>query len=165
IKVCRESPSRDEAKTRLQQMAVSAGLMERALGADNFRALVREIGQLLSYHMTEAQAEAVVRMQLGQLARLQSDEILKEYNDLRTKIRSYEELLSSDENVRAVIKKDLKELRSRYGDPRRTDIEGDVAYLAREDLIAEEDNAVTLSHGGYIKRLPPDTHPPPDRRR
>src|SRR5262249_25953771 len=106
IQVCREAASRDEAKTRLMAMAVASAVLERALGEANFAALIREIGARDVYHMTEAQAEAVVRMQLGQLARLQRDEILKEYQDLRQKVRGYEELLSSERNILAVVRAD-----------------------------------------------------------
>jgi DNA gyrase subunit A len=108
--------------------------------------------------MTEAQAEAVVRMQLGQLARLQRDEILREYAELRQKVRSYEQLLGSEQNILAVIKKDLTELRDRYGDERRTEITGEAAHVTQEELIPEEENAVTISHNGYIKRLPLNTY-------
>ncbi len=79
IRICRTSPSRNETKVRLQQMEVAAAVLERALGVDGFAALQRELGTLAVYRMTEAQAEAVVRMQLGQLAALERDEILKEY--------------------------------------------------------------------------------------
>ncbi|MFM7150423.1 MAG: DNA gyrase subunit A [Gemmataceae bacterium] len=158
IRICREAASREDAKLQLQGMAVSASVLSRALGEANFESLQREIGALSEYHMTEVQAEAVVRMQLGQLARLQRDEILKEYADLREKIRSYENLLSSDRNVLEVIKQDLVTLRDKYGDKRRTEITGEAAHLNREDLIPEEDQAVTLSHNGYIKRLPLTTY-------
>ncbi len=158
IRTCREAPSREEAKTRLQQMDVAASVLERALGADNLAALQREIGVRPSYRMTEAQAEAVVRMQLGQLARLQRDEVLREYNELRGKIRGYEDLLGTDRNILDVVKKDLTELSDKYGEDRRTDITGDAVRVTRLDLIPEEDNAVTLSHNGYIKRLPLKTY-------
>jgi DNA gyrase subunit A len=158
IAICRNAPSREEAKNQLQAMPVAATVLERALGADNFASLVREIGQQAEYRMTEAQADAVVRLQLGQLARLQRDEIVKEYGDLRTKIIAYEELISSERNIHAVIKKDLEELRDKYGDDRKTEITGEVGRLTREDLIEETDNAVTISHNGYIKRLPLDTY-------
>jgi DNA gyrase subunit A len=158
INICRHSPSRAEAKQRLQGLEVAAAVMSRALGEAHFQALQREIGVLPSYRMTEAQAEAVVRMQLGQLAALERDEILKEYNDLRGKIQSYEQLLSSEQNIRDVIKKDLADLRDKYGDDRKTEITGAVGRLDMEDLIAEEDNAVTISHAGYIKRLPLSTY-------
>ncbi|MFO0926786.1 MAG: DNA gyrase subunit A [Gemmataceae bacterium] len=153
IRICREAASRDDAKTQLMRMAVAAVVLARALGEANFEALQREIGALQVYHLTEAQAEAVVRMQLGQLARLQRDEILKEYAELRGQIRGYETLLSSERNILDVIKKDLTDLRNKYGDDRRTEITGEAAHLSREDLIAEEEQAVTISHQGYVKRL------------
>jgi DNA gyrase subunit A len=158
INICRRAPSRAEAKLRLQGLEVAAAVMSRALGEAHFQALQREIGVSAAYRMTEAQAEAVVRMQLGQLAALERDEILKEYNDLRGKIQSYEQLLGSEQNIREVIKKDLADLRDKYGDDRKTEITGAVGRLDLEDLIAEEDNAVTISHAGYIKRLPLNTY-------
>jgi DNA gyrase subunit A len=159
IAICRRAPSRAEAKVQLQNLAVSAALLERALGADHFAALQREIGVHAEYHLTEAQAEAVVRMQLGQLAALERDEIFKEYNELRRQIVGYENLLAGDRNILAVIRADLVELRDKYGDDRRTQIiETEAKALRPEDLIAEEVNAVTLSHNGYIKRLPLNTY-------
>jgi DNA gyrase subunit A len=159
IEICRRSPSRAESKTRLQNLAVAAALMERALGADHFRALQREIGVHEAYHLSEAQAEAVVRLQLGQLAALERDEIVKEYNDLREKIQGYERLLGDVRNIRALIKADLVHLRDKFGDERRTEIlELEAERLEYEDLIPEEMQAVTLSHNGYIKRLPLNTY-------
>jgi DNA gyrase subunit A len=159
IALCRQAPSRAEAKVRLQNLAVAAALLSRALGEEHFAALQREIGVHAEYHMTEAQAEAVVRMQLGQLAALERDEIFKEYNGLRQEILSYEQLLSSDRNILEVIRKDLVELRDKYGDERRTQIiDAGPRVLNLEDLIAEEVNAVTISHNGYIKRLPLNTY-------
>ena len=158
IQICRSSPSRAEAKERLVNLEVAAALMERALGKEHFANLQREIGSRASYHMSEAQAEAVVRLQLGQLAALERDEIFKEFNDLRGKIASYEQLLGSERNLLDVIKKDLAELRDKYGDARRTGFTDAVGKISYEDLIAEEMNAVTLSHHGYIKRLPLNTY-------
>lgn len=159
IRICRSSPSRAAAKENLQGLEVSAALMERALGAEHFASLQKEIGTQASYHMSEAQAEAVVRLQLGQLAALERDEIFKEYNELRGHIREYEELLSNDRNVLAVIKKDTEYLRDKYGEERKTQIiDQELSKIKLEDLIAEEVNAVTISHNGYIKRLPLNTY-------
>lgn len=158
IEVCRRSPSRAEAKTRLQNLTVAAAVLKRAIGDDAFAALQRELGALDSYHMTEAQAEAVVRLQLGQLAALERDEILKEYGDLRKQIVAHEELLSNERNIRNVIRKDLEELRDKFADDRKTEILDIVGNVDLEDLIAEEANVVTLSHNGYIKRLPLNTY-------
>jgi DNA gyrase subunit A len=159
IHICRSSPSRAAAKERLQNLAVAASVLERALGADHFAALQKEIGVQESYRMTEAQADAVVRLQLGQLAALERDEIFKEYNALRAQIIGWETLLSSERNIRELIRKDLTELRDKYGDERRTHIsDTPVGQLTYEDLLAEEVNVVTLSHHGYIKRLPLGTY-------
>ena len=158
IRICREAPSREEAKHSLQGLPVSAAVLARALGDEHFGALQREIGVQTEYHLTEAQAEAVVRMQLGQLARLQRDEIIKEYNDLREKIVGYERLLSDEGAVLGVVRNDLIELRDKYGDDRRTEITGEIGRVNMEDLIEEEDQAVTISHNGYIKRLPLNTY-------
>src|SRR5207302_1600789 len=135
IQICRSSPSRAQAKERLQNLAVAATVLGRALGAEHFAALQQEIGVQESYRMTEAQADAVVRLQLGQLAALERDEIVKEYNGLREHILSYERLLSSERNIRDVIRKDLEDLRDKYGDERRTHISGAaVGQLSYEDL-------------------------------
>lgn len=159
IRICRSSKSRSEAKERLQGMEVSASLMERALGQENFDNLAREIGRHAGYFMTEAQTEAVVRMQLGQLAALERDEIFKEYNDLRHQIHGYEDLLSSEKNILAVIRADTLELKNKYSDERRTEIiDQEAGKVSLEDLIAEEMQAVTLSHNGYIKRLALNTY-------
>jgi DNA gyrase subunit A len=158
IRIVRGSPSRADAKERLRHMEVAATVMSRALGEENFAALERELGVQASYRMTEAQSEAVVRLQLGQLAALERDEIFKEFNDLRQNIRTYEELLSRIENIRAVIRKDLEDLRDKYGDDRRTEISDEGGDFILEDLIADEQNIITISHKGYIKRLPLTTY-------
>lgn len=159
IAICRAAPSRAEAKVRLTNLGVSAAVMERALGADGFQALVRDFGAKDEYKMSEDQAEAVVRMQLGQLAALERDQIFKEYGELRTEIAAHELLLSDEKHVLALIRKDMLELKEKYGDERRTQImEGGLGDVRFEDLIAEETNVVTLSHQGYIKRLPISTY-------
>lgn len=159
IKICRAAPSRAEAKNRLVALEVSAAVMERALGQDHFASLIKEVGQKASFSMTEEQAEAVVRLQLGQLAALERDEIFKEYAGLRGKINEYETLLSDQRNILAVVRKDMEEINAKYSDERRTQIidEGP-GQMRHEDLIEEEMNVVTISHGGYIKRLPSNTY-------
>ncbi|HEV3439292.1 MAG TPA: DNA gyrase subunit A [Gemmata sp.] len=154
IRICRTAPNRSEAKQRLQGMKVPASMMERALGAAAFTALQQELGQTAEYQMTEQQAEAVVRLQLGQLAALESDEILKEYTQLREQIHGYETLLSDEANIRAIIRADLEHMATRYGDDRKTEIlEGD-GDVDMEDLIEDEPNVVTISHEQFVKRMP-----------
>lgn len=151
IRICRSSPNRQEAKRNLMDMPVSRAVLERALGAEGFAALTRELGDLPEYRMTEAQSDAVVRLQLGQLAALERDEILKEFQGLRGDITGYEALLSDERNILAVVRADLVELRERHGQPRRTEIGGDAEELEDEDFIEKEDRVVTLSRLGYIK--------------
>jgi DNA gyrase subunit A len=154
IRICRTAPNRAEAKRLLQGMKVPAALMERALGADAFAALERELGRTAEYQMTEQQAEAVVRLQLGQLAALESDEILKEYTQIRDQIRGHETLLSDEKNVLAVIRADLEEMARKYGDDRKTEITDDGGEVDVEDLIEDEPNVVTVTHEGFVKRMP-----------
>jgi DNA gyrase subunit A len=158
IRICRNSPSRADAKLRLQEMAVPREMLSAAIGEEAFLALSQELGLTDSYRMTEAQAEAVVRMQLGQLAALETGEILKEYNTLRTQIKEYEELLADDAKVFAIIKADLEHIATRYGDDRRTEISDDGGDVDYEQLVPEEPNVVTISHEGFIKRMPMDTY-------
>ncbi len=158
INICRRASSRAAAKQNLQELAVAATLLQRALGDTHFAALEREIGTQAAYSMSEAQADAVVRLQLGQLAALERDEIFKEYNGLREEIVRYEDLLSTERNILAAIRAELTDLRDRFGDDRKTEIIDAPGEVLPEDLIQEEDNAVTISHNGYIKRLPLNTY-------
>ena len=158
IAAIRHAPSRVEAKVRLQEMEVAAALLKRAIGEEGFASLQQELGITDVYRMTEAQAEAVVRLQLGQLANLERDEILREFKTLREQIRGYEELLADEAKVNAVIRKDLEDLRDKYGDARKTEISDAGGDVDLEELIADEPNVVTISHQGYVKRMPLDTY-------
>jgi len=157
IRICRTSANRTAAKERLQGMEVAASVLNRAIGDEGFEALTSELGNTEFYRMTEAQAEAVVRMQLGQLAALESDEILKEYKNLRVLIRGYEELLADDEKVKAIIRADLITLRDKYGNERRTEITDDGGDVDFEELISDDPAVVTISHEGFLKRMKLDT--------
>ncbi|MBR4866065.1 MAG: DNA gyrase subunit A [Clostridia bacterium] len=108
--------------------------------------------------LTDVQAQAIVNMRLGQLTNLAAEDLLAEYNDLMAKIAEYKVLLSSDENIYAVVKKELTAIRDKYGDERRTAIEAVEDDLDIEDLIKEEDNVFTMTRLGYIKRLPVSTY-------
>ena len=158
IRIIRASPSRAQAKIELQAMVVAASVLERALGADGFATLQQELGITDSYRMTEQQAEAVVRLQLGQLANLERDEILKEFKTLRGQIREYEELLGDEAKIHAIIRADLVEMRDKYGNDRRTEISDDGGDVNLEDLIVDEPNVVTMTHDGFLKRMPLDTY-------
>ena len=158
IRICRAAPNRSDAKAQLQAMTVASGVLQRAIGDEAFGALTRELGASDTYQMTEQQAEAVVRLQLGQLAALERDEIYKEYSGLREQIISYEYLLSDEKHVLKVVRDDLLEMRAKYGDARKTEFADHVDQLNYEDLLEEQDQVVSISHNGYLKRLALNTY-------
>ncbi|MFH0827091.1 MAG: DNA gyrase subunit A [Candidatus Omnitrophota bacterium] len=106
------------------------------------------------FSLTEIQAQAILEMQLQRLTALERDKIDAEYAELLKKIELCKAILASEKKIEGIIKEELESLKKQYGDERRTDIVGEVEELEVEDLIAEEDVVVTISHGGYIKRLP-----------
>lgn len=106
------------------------------------------------FDLTEIQAQAILEMQLQRLTALEREKIEEEYLDLIKKIELYESILKSEKKVLQIIKDELLKLREKYGDERRTDVVGEVEELEIEDLIAEEDVVIPISHSGYIKRLP-----------
>jgi DNA gyrase subunit A len=107
---------------------------------------------------TARQADAILELQLHRLTRLSIDEISKELTDVRGNIAEYESILASEKKLRTVIIKELEEVKKSYGDDRRTRIEDEAAEIVLEDLIADEQVAVTVSHSGYLKRTPISTY-------
>jgi DNA gyrase subunit A len=107
---------------------------------------------------TAKQADAILELQLHRLTKLSIDEISKELKEVRESIAEYESILGSEKKVRAVIIKELEEVKKSYGDERRTRIEDEAAEIVLEDLIADEQVAVTVSHSGYLKRTPISTY-------
>ena len=104
------------------------------------------------------QIDAILELQLYRLTQLSIDELLNELRQIRENIAEYESILASQPKLRAVIVKELEEIRDKYGDPRRTQILDETAELGLEDLIMDEQVAVTISHTGYLKRTPISTY-------
>ncbi len=107
---------------------------------------------------TGIQADAILELQLHRLTRLSIDEINKELRQTRDNIADFESILGSEKKLRAVIVKELEEVKKLYGDERRTVIEDEAAEIHLEDLIADEQMAVTVSHSGYMKRTAISTY-------
>ena len=107
---------------------------------------------------TGIQADAILELQLHRLTRLSIDEINKELKQTRDNIADYESILGSEKKLRSVIVKELEEVKKLYGDERRTVIEDEAAEIHLEDLIADEQMAVTVSHSGYMKRTAISTY-------
>ncbi len=107
---------------------------------------------------TAKQADAILELQLHRLTRLSIDEISNELKQVRESITEYQSILASEKKLRGVIVKEMEEVKKLYGDERRTVIEDEAAEIMLEDLIADEQVAVTVSHGGYMKRTPISTY-------
>ncbi|HMC74956.1 MAG TPA: DNA gyrase subunit A, partial [Terriglobales bacterium] len=107
---------------------------------------------------TSRQADAILELQLHRLTRLSIDEIVNELKLTRDNIADFESILASEKKLRNVIVKELEEIKKQYGDERRTVIEDEAAEIKLEDLIADEQVAVTVSHSGYLKRTPISTY-------
>jgi DNA gyrase subunit A len=107
---------------------------------------------------TARQADAILELQLHRLTRLSIDEISTELQETRDRIAEYESILGSEKRLRNVIIKELEEIKKQYGDERRTVIEDEAAEIKLEDLIADEQVAVTVSHSGYLKRTAISTY-------
>ena len=126
IALIKASASRDEASQKLQKF----------------------------YELSEIQAKAILEMQLQRLTGLEKEKILSELAEVQALITRLQAILSSEKLLLDVIKDELREVKTLFADPRRTDIQGEASDLSDEDLIAEEDMVVTFSHQGYVKRNP-----------
>ena len=110
------------------------------------------------FGLTDIQAQAILDMRLKTLSGLQREKIEAEYNELVERIKYFKEILSSETLVYKIIKDELLEIKAKFADPRRTALEASADDIDIEDLIKEEDCVITLTHFGYIKRLPADTY-------
>ena len=107
-----------------------------------------------TYELTVKQAQAILDMRLQKLTGLEQEKLLQEYQDLLKDIAHYREILGSERMVLNIIKDELTEIETAYGDSRRTEIVGDTQEITLEDMIVEEDMVVTITNSGYIKRNP-----------
>jgi len=130
IKLIRRSKSPAEAK---------AGMMER-------------------WGFTDRQAQAILDLQLHRLTQMEREKIIEELKEIQKKIAEYKETLASDKKLKGVIVTELREVQKQYGDDRRTLIVDKVEEIKLEDLIADVDMAITVSHAGYIKRTSVDIY-------
>ncbi|GIW96144.1 MAG: DNA topoisomerase (ATP-hydrolyzing) [Pirellulaceae bacterium] len=155
IRLIRQSRTQAEAKAALMAVSCPASMLRRALGEEGFATFQQERGVAEAYSLTAVQAEAIIRMTLGQLVNLEQERLAEEHRQLLDEIREYLRILSDQRNILEIIKSDLAEIRRKFGDERRTEIsDEEVGPIDMEDLIPEETMVVTLTHQGYIKRTP-----------
>jgi len=130
IKIIRGSESQDEAKTKLTSR----------------------------FLLSDKQAAAILNMRLRRLTGLEREKLQDEYEKLEEMIKEYKEILGSEQIIRDIIKDELRELKDKYGDERRTEINKEAVQVENEDLIPREEYVITLTQDGYIKRLSVDTY-------
>ncbi|MBE7033055.1 MAG: DNA gyrase subunit A [Ruminococcaceae bacterium] len=113
---------------------------------------------MAKFGFSDIQAQSVLDMRLAQLQRLNGEKIDEEYNDLTAKVEEYTALLADEVLLLGQIKKELTEIRDKFGDERKTNIENVMTEIDIEDLIEEEESVITLTNSGYIKRMPTSTY-------
>jgi DNA gyrase subunit A len=168
IKIIRGSSSRANARENLFQfftnksIRVLVGNSEQTLKGVKLDAKKYGITGAIATGETPGlsyiQIDAILELQLHRLTRLSIDEILKELAEIRERIEELNSILSSDKKLRSVIVAELREVLKAYGDERRTQIVDRVEEIKLEDLIKDEEMAITVSHAGYIKRTPVDVY-------
>jgi DNA gyrase subunit A len=115
-------------------------------------------GLMETWEFTERQAQAILDLQLHRLTQMEREKILEELKQIQALIAELKEILASEKKLKGVITKELREVQKDYADPRRTEIVESVEEIKLEDLIANVDMAITVSHAGYIKRTPVDVY-------
>ncbi|MGO4565693.1 DNA gyrase subunit A [Rhizobium sp. 2YAF20] len=152
IRVIRQAPDPQTAREQL---------MTRRWPAADVESLIRliddprhRINEDLTYNLSEEQARAILELRLARLTALGRDEIGDELNKIGEEIKDYLDILSSRVRIQTIVKDELTSVRDEFGTPRRTEIVDGGLEMDDEDLIAREDMVVTVSHLGYIKRVP-----------
>ncbi len=158
IRIIRGSENRAEARLNLVNYFTGKTVNVAEGKAGKAAALKGLAPTTLTRPFDAVQADAILELQLHRLTRLSIDEILKELAEVRGRIAEYEAILGSEKKLRGVIIKELEEVKKKYGDERRTIIQDEAAEINLEDLIADEQVAVTVSHSGYLKRTPISTY-------
>jgi DNA gyrase subunit A len=148
LRIIRGSANRDEARVKLLAFEFTKRQVEQ-IGI-----LVRSEARLTNgrYAFSEHQADEILNLRLYQLTGLEREKIDKEYKELLESIKDLRDILAKEQRVFTIIKKELREIRDKYGSPRLTEIVPDQAEINMEDLIANEGCIISITHGGFIKR-------------
>jgi len=156
IELIKTSPDVPTAKRRLMELGLR--LTEQA----TVRKLLPEVfvnrAGAVDQFLTGVQADAILAMQLQRLTGLEIEKLARDYTKLVEEIEGYEAILGDESLLLDIIREDIYEIKDKYGDERRTEIVGEVGEFDLEDLVAEEDVVVTLTHEGYTKRMPLTTY-------
>ncbi len=155
IRVIRASKTQPEAKEALMAIKTPGAMLQRALGDEGFDQFQQERGVAPEYSLTGVQADAILKMTLGQLVNLEQEKLTEEHAGLLQEITEYAGILADQEKILAIIRADCEMLVAKHSDKRRTEIsDEEIGEVDLEDLIEEEQMVVSISHNGYIKRTP-----------
>jgi DNA gyrase subunit A len=155
IRVIRASQNQAEAKEALMQIKTPAAMLQRALGDAGFAQYQEERGVAEEYSLTPVQADAILKMTLGQLVNLEQEKLVDEHSKLLEQIGEYLGILADEGKIYQIIRDDCEELARKHADARRTQLsDEEIGEVDVEDLIEEETMVVSISHNGYIKRTP-----------
>jgi DNA gyrase subunit A len=159
IRLIRTSKTQAEAKMGLMNLQCPAAMLQRAIGDEAFVQFQQDRGVADAYGLSAVQADAILKMTLGQLVNLEQEKLAQEHRQLLDEIAEYVRILSDEENIRKIIRDDLVEIKRKHADARRTEITGEeIGSIDVEDLISEENMVVSISHRGYIKRTAVSTY-------
>ena len=156
IRLIRSSSTREEAIRKLRERAFRIA-PDHKYAPKIPKALLDRAAEK-PVILSQAQAEAIGRLQLIQLVGLEIEKLVEEYRAVAEEIEGYEAILRDERLVMDIIVTDTLEMKEKYGDDRRTQITGEVSDMNMDDLITPENVVVTVSHEGYVKRLPIDTY-------
>ncbi|MFL6545624.1 MAG: DNA topoisomerase (ATP-hydrolyzing) subunit A, partial [Candidatus Udaeobacter sp.] len=155
IRVIRASKTQAEAKEALIAIKTPAAMLRRALGDIGFGQYQDERGVAEDYSLSPVQADAILKMTLGQLVNLEQEKLMDEHTKLLEQIGEYLGILADEGKIYAMIREDCEELSRKHADKRRTELsDEEIGEVDLEDLIEEETMVVSISHNGYIKRTP-----------
>jgi DNA gyrase subunit A len=154
VKTIRESADPDAARRALMALPLQ-GLEGFVKRAGRPQSEIDEAKKRTPYRLSERQAKAILEMRLSRLTGLEQEKLATEYGELCDAIARYRAILASPKLLDDVIVMELEEIKAKYADKRRTEIVDNDAEIQEEDLIAQEDMVVTISHAGYIKRTTP----------
>ncbi|MFP6693568.1 MAG: DNA gyrase subunit A, partial [Pirellulales bacterium] len=153
IAVIRASTTQPEAKQQLMQLDCPGAMLARALGDEGYRSFQEEHGISENYHLTPVQADAILKMTLGQLVNLEQEKLGGEHKKLLEDITEFNRILADEANILQIIKDDLADMKKKFSDKRRTEISGEeIGNIDLDELITEETMVVSISHNGYVKR-------------
>jgi len=158
--------SKYELKIAEDRLHIVKGLL---IALDNLDAVINTIRSskdvptakerlMKKFKLTAVQAQAILDMRLQRLTGLERDKVKQEHKELEEKIKKLKKLLGSNELIYGVIKDELQAIKKKYADERRTEITASTSDIDIEDLIAEEENVISITHSGYIKRIPLTTY-------